>query len=82
MAPTRPPDPTAAEVRLVWTGGGPVVIRGRLAWLLIKIATRGAQPLAEDVDRLAEGKLELNWGTNGNVKAQTLRTYHWPGEVA
>lgn len=74
-------DPRRCEIRITYVGGGPLVIRGRLAWLILKIAEKGAGDLAEDLDRLHNGHLEADWGDNGSVKLKTQRAYHWPGEA-
>lgn len=72
-------DPRQAEIRISWVGGGPLVVRGRLAWLILKLAKRGE--LAEDLDRLSRGQLVAKWGDNGQVEAKTERTYHWTAEA-
>lgn len=74
-------DPRSCEIRITWVGGGPLVIRGRLAWLFLKMATKGGAELMQDLDRLGRGQLLAKWGDNGQVEAKTERTYHWPGEA-
>jgi len=69
------PDPRQAEVTLTWPGGK-LIVRGRLAWFLKKLAERG--DLAEDMERLNKGSMEARWGDNGQLEAHTRRTYHWP----
>lgn len=75
-------DTRSCEVRLTAVGKNTLIIRGRLAWLMLKLAERGGAQLAEDVDRLGRGQLLAKWGDNGQVEVQTQRTYNWPGEQA
>lgn len=72
-------DPRTCEIRIVGVGRGPIVVRGRLAWLILKLVERGGAQLAEDLDRLHRGQLLTKWGDNGQVEVQTQRTYYWPG---
>lgn len=74
-------DPRQYEIRVSWVGGGPIVVRGRLAWLIFKLVTRGGAELAEDLDRLHNGHLEVDWTDRGTARVETQRSYHWPGEV-
>lgn len=70
-------DPLACEVRIQAVGGLRVV-RGRLAWLLLKLVDEGGTQLAEDVDHVGHGHLEVDWSTTGQVTIQTRRVYKLP----
>ncbi|HXI16472.1 MAG TPA: hypothetical protein VNM48_08875 [Chloroflexota bacterium] len=74
-------EPRSCEIRISWVGGGPLVIRGRLAWLLKKLATEGGAQLAEDLDRLDNGHLSVDWSAPGTVTVKTQRTYKWPASA-
>ncbi|HXI16823.1 MAG TPA: hypothetical protein VNM48_10645 [Chloroflexota bacterium] len=69
-------EPRKDEVRLTWPGGL-LIVRGRLAWLLKKLAIEGGAQLAEDLDRLDNGHLDIEWTDRGSAKVQTRRTYNW-----
>ena len=74
-------DPRSCEIRITWVGGGPLVVRGRLAWLILKLAQKGASELAEDLDRIHDGQMDVSWNGRG-VFIHTRRGYNWPGERA
>lgn len=71
------PSPTVCEIRISWVGGGPIVVRGRLAWLILKLVEKGGAHLMDDMDRLDNGHMDVEWSDRGSVKVQTRRTYSW-----
>lgn len=66
-------DPRSCEIRIIRVGSGPIVVRGRLAWLLLKIATQGA-PLMETCDRVRTGHLDIDWNGQGEGNASVRET--------
>lgn len=62
-------DPRTCEIRISWVGGGPLVIRGRLAWLILKLALK-AGALQPKVDGLRYGSLEAHWGDREEPKVR------------
>lgn len=66
-------DPRTAEIRISWVGGGPLVVRGRLAWLLLKLALKSGA-LQPKVDALRYGALEAHWGDREEPSVRVVDT--------
>ena len=61
------------EIRVTPSGGGPIVVRGRLAWLILRLAQR-AGALQPKVDALQYGVLEAHWGDREDPSVRIVDT--------